>query len=70
LLSFQSRVVAVGQDVDPLSLMWRANFSRTEYSRRCSVTHSFQCSQDILENGFTISRSAAKNSFDIFEKDN
>jgi hypothetical protein len=51
-VSFQSRADAVGhpKDEDPLSLVWRADFSRTEYSCRCSVTQAFQLSEDILEN--------------------
>jgi hypothetical protein len=44
-------VVGHCEDEDPLALVARADFSRTEYSRRCSVTHSFQLSEDMEQNG-------------------
>jgi hypothetical protein len=47
VVSFQSRVVAVGQDEDALSLVGRADFSRAEYAPRRSVTDSVQLCDDV-----------------------
>ena len=46
---FQSRAVAVGQYIDPLSLVRRANFSRAEYAPRRSVTQFSQFAQDVAQ---------------------
>ena len=48
-VSFQSLVVAVGQDEDPLSLVRCADFRRAEYSPRRCVTKLFQLSNDFSE---------------------
>jgi len=39
------------EDEDPLALVARADLSRAEYSCRCSVTHPFQLSEDMEQNG-------------------
>ena len=49
MVSFQSRAFAVGQDEHSLALVRRADFSRAEYSPRCSVTDLFQLSNDFSE---------------------
>lgn len=51
--SFQSRVEAVGHGKDEHSFasMASARFFRAEYSCRCAVTHAFQFSEDMEQNG-------------------
>jgi hypothetical protein len=46
VVSFKSRAFAVGHDEHSLALVWRADFSRTEYSPRRSVTHASQLIDD------------------------
>jgi hypothetical protein len=60
-VSFQSRVVAVGQNEDSLSLMRRADFTRAEYSPRRFVTNASQFFNDISE-------SKRDMSFDVFKE--
>jgi hypothetical protein len=47
--SFQSLLLAVGQDEDTLPLVWRTAFSRAEYSPRRFVTQFFQVADDAGE---------------------
>tara|TARA_R110002020_G_scaffold44181_2_gene127721 strand:- start:2740 stop:3261 length:522 start_codon:yes stop_codon:yes gene_type:complete len=58
---FQSDAVGDRQDKDSLPLMWRADFSRAEYSPRRCVTKAFQ----VFDN---FSESEADVSFDVFKK--
>jgi hypothetical protein len=60
-VSFQSRVVAVGQDEDTLSLVRRADFTRAEYSPRRRVIKASQFFNDISE-------SKRDMSFDVFKE--
>jgi hypothetical protein len=53
----------VGQDENPLALVRCADFSRREYSPRCSVTDLFQFSDDLSE-------PEADVSFDVLEEAN
>jgi len=48
-VSFQSLVVAVGQDKHSFALVRRTAFSRAEYSKRRFVTKLFQLSNDFSE---------------------
>ena len=48
-MSFQSLAFAVGQDEHSFALVRCADFSRREYSPRCSVTDLFQLSDDFSE---------------------
>lgn len=79
---FSSLFVTVGnmaslcEDKHPFPLMGRTDFSRTEYSCRCCVTHPFQFSKDMEQNGCScwVSPSvsgelATDDSFDVFEED-
>ena len=63
-------VDGVPQDKHSLSLMGRTDFARAKYSCRCSVTHFFQASEDILENTLSVSGFAGDDSLDVFEEDN
>jgi hypothetical protein len=76
--SFQSLVVVVGhcEDEDALALVAGTDFSRTEYSRRCSVMNPFQLSNDVEQNGRSgwIAPSitfelGADDSLDVFKED-
>jgi hypothetical protein len=56
-----SLAIGVGQDVDSLSLMRRADFSRAEYSPRRFVTKAFQIFDDFSESKTDVS-------FDVFKE--
>jgi hypothetical protein len=56
-----SITAAVGQDEDPLSLVWSADFRRAENSPRRFVTKAFQFANDFSE-------SKADMSFDVFKE--
>jgi hypothetical protein len=45
-----SDALIVGQDEDPLALVWGTDFSRAEYSCRCDVAHALQLSEDMEQN--------------------
>jgi hypothetical protein len=51
-VSRASRAVHVGhcENEDSFALVSRTDFSRTEYSRRCTVTHPFQLSKNMEQN--------------------
>jgi hypothetical protein len=51
----------VGQDEDPLPLVWRTAFRRAEYSKRRLVTKLFQFSNDFSE-------SEADMTFDVLKE--
>jgi hypothetical protein len=51
----------VGQDKHPLPLVWRATFSRAEYSPRRFITEAFQICNDLSE-------SKADVSFDVLKE--
>jgi hypothetical protein len=59
--SFQSLLLAVGQDEDTLPLVWRTAFSRAEYSPRHFVTQFFQVADNAGESQRDVS-------FDVLEE--
>jgi hypothetical protein len=56
-----SLAIGVGQDVDSLSLMRRADFRRAKYSPRRFITKLFQIFDDFSESKTDVS-------FDVFEE--
>jgi hypothetical protein len=50
----------VGQDEDPLALVWRADFSRAEYSPRRRVTKLAQMLDDLSESKADVSLNVFK----------
>jgi hypothetical protein len=60
-VSFQSLLLAVGQDEDSFSLVRRADFTRAEYSPRRRVTNVSQFFNDISESEGYVS-------FDVFKE--
>ena len=48
-VSFQSLLLAVGQDEDSLALVRCAAFRRAEYAPRCSITQSSQVAQNVMQ---------------------
>ena len=69
--SERGRLIAVGvpHNIYYISHMGRTDFARAKYTCRCSVTHFFQASEDILETTLSVSGFAGDDSLDVFEED-